>query len=386
RSSARLRLAVGPGRADIDLGRDGGALDAKAALSKLDLSLFNPDLIGRLDGNLALAGEGSRLTGNVTARLTGAGGRDLKGASPVQGLIEARLQPGAIAVKASLSNSRGLQARFDLALPAEASAAPFRIAIDRTRPLKGDFSIAGELKPIWDLVVAGERSLSGKVAAAGTLGGTLADPRALGTASLDNGRFQDAGTGLKLDGVTLRATLADNAVDVGRFSAGDGAKGRLSGTGRINLARQGASSFHLDLEGFRLIDNDIAQAAASGRLAVTRAADGKVKLSGALTVDRAQIAPNPPVATGVVPMEVVEINQPHDVDERFAAPTPRAAPVALDVAFKAPGGILVKGRGLDVELSLDAHVGGTTAAPILTGTAHVVRGDYNFAGQRFLIG
>jgi translocation and assembly module TamB len=45
--------------------------------------------------------------------------------------------------------------------------------------------------------------------------------------------------------------------------------------------------------------------------------------------------------------------------------------------------VLIKGRGLDVDMSLDARVTGTTAKPILTGEARVVRGDYDFAGKRF---
>jgi translocation and assembly module TamB len=36
-----------------------------------------------------------------------------------------------------------------------------------------------------------------------------------------------------------------------------------------------------------------------------------------------------------------------------------------------------------VELSLDAHVGGTVSDPTLGGTARVVQGDYDFAGKRF---
>jgi translocation and assembly module TamB len=56
---------------------------------------------------------------------------------------------------------------------------------------------------------------------------------------------------------------------------------------------------------------------------------------------------------------------------------------ALDVTLKAPRRVFLRGRGLDVELSLDAHVTGTTARPSLIGTAHVVRGDYDFAGKRF---
>ena len=45
--------------------------------------------------------------------------------------------------------------------------------------------------------------------------------------------------------------------------------------------------------------------------------------------------------------------------------------------------MFVKGRGLDVELSLDAHVGGTSFSPSLDGVARMVRGEYDFAGKRF---
>ncbi len=53
------------------------------------------------------------------------------------------------------------------------------------------------------------------------------------------------------------------------------------------------------------------------------------------------------------------------------------------MSLKAPRGVFLKGRGLNLELSLDATVTGTTADPVLGGTAHVVRGDFDFAGKRF---
>jgi translocation and assembly module TamB len=53
------------------------------------------------------------------------------------------------------------------------------------------------------------------------------------------------------------------------------------------------------------------------------------------------------------------------------------------VTLKASRGVFLRGHGLDTELSLDAHVGGTTSDPVLSGTAQVVRGDYDFAGKRF---
>jgi translocation and assembly module TamB len=45
--------------------------------------------------------------------------------------------------------------------------------------------------------------------------------------------------------------------------------------------------------------------------------------------------------------------------------------------------VYVRGRGLDVEMSLNAHVTGTTALPNLEGEARIVRGTYEFAGKAF---
>jgi translocation and assembly module TamB len=81
---------------------------------------------------------------------------------------------------------------------------------------------------------------------------------------------------------------------------------------------------------------------------------------------------------------VVEIHrQPGAGGGQLRAESGRAPAVALDVALKAPRGVFLKGRGLNLELSLDAQVTGSTAAPDLSGEARVVRGDYDFAGKRF---
>ena len=44
----------------------------------------------------------------------------------------------------------------------------------------------------------------------------------------------------------------------------------------------------------------------------------------------------------------------------------------------------VVGRGLNVEMAVNATVGGHISEPTLTGTASVVGGDYEFAGKRFV--
>ena len=160
-------------------------------------------------------------------------------------------------------------------------------------------------------------------------------------------------------------------------------KGSISGSGRLSLIRNGESSLRLGLKGFRLFDTALGHAVASGSLDVDRAANGKVRLGGALTIDHAQISTKPPAPSGVVPMDVVEIHRPSDVGVAPPTPPEREPPVALDITLKAPGGISIKGKGLNLEMSLDARVSGPSDAPVLTGVARVVRGDYDFAGQRF---
>jgi translocation and assembly module TamB len=82
-------------------------------------------------------------------------------------------------------------------------------------------------------------------------------------------------------------------------------------------------------------------------------------------------------------MDVREVNRPYDLPVAFEGARKKGDGWALDVNLKAPRRVFLRGRGLDVELSLDAQVGGTTANSNLTGTARVVRGDYDFAGKRF---
>ena len=383
-SGARIRLATNDGgRLDIDGRFTRAAADLKARLADISLGVLDQDLTGKVDADLTLSGQAGRLTGDINADLQGARGLGADKAQGLDGRLKAHLSGDQIQIDSQLANSQGLKAAADLTLPAESSAAPFRIAINRQKPLRGHVFADGEVKPLWDLLIGGDRELAGHVHLEGQLAGTLADIRPVGQATVDNGRFSDGATGLLLREVALKADLADQALNIAQISASDGHGGALSGQGRISLQRDGDSSFRLDLKGFRLIDNELATASATGQATINRTADGKVKLTGALGIDRADVSARPPAPSGVTPMEVVEIHRPVSLAPVASAASRPGLAVVLDVSLKAPRRIYVKGRGLDVELSLDAHVGGSTANPTLTGVARVVRGDYDFAGKRF---
>ena len=149
--------------------------------------------------------------------------------------------------------------------------------------------------------------------------------------------------------------------------------------------REGSgSTAQLNLTRFRVIDNDIGEARATGPVTIVRGQDGNIQLSGQINVDEARIEPEVPGSTGIVSMDVVEINRPGG-DDQEAEVRRRGPQIGLDIALRSSGGkVRVSGRGLNVVLDVNARVRGTVAQPQLTGTANVVRGDYEFAGKRFV--
>jgi translocation and assembly module TamB len=382
-----LSLSYGSGRADVDVRQTGGEVRGKATLDGVDLSALGEDVAGRVSGELTLEGQGSHLDGDLDARVAGVRTRDAPTKLALDGTITARLAGSRITLDASAGQSGSSdKASVSLSLPTVATAAPLRIAVVRTEPIQGRFDANGELQPIWDLFFGGDRTLGGRLVAQGSVSGSLNSPRYVGHATLTGGRFEDAATGLKLRNLVADVDLADTVLTVSKFSASDAKAGVVSGSGQVDLATNGASSLTLNAKGFQLLDNDAAKAVASGAVTVTRGSDGKAELKGALTIDRADIsAVSARAPPGVISMDVTEINLPGGAQAAQTTSLAQAPAVGLDIQLSAPGRIFVKGFGLNAEMSLAAHVGGTTAAPVLTGTAHVVRGDYDLAGKRFEI-
>ncbi|MDR3510795.1 MAG: translocation/assembly module TamB domain-containing protein [Caulobacteraceae bacterium] len=386
RRTARLAVAVGGGEADISGEQTDAAVDGKAVLTGVDLAALGEDIAGKVSANVAVSGHGAALEGTLDAQLQGARSRDASTKLALDGHIHAVLAASKITLEATANGEQSAdKANLSLVLPAEASAAPFRIAIARTQPISGRFDANGELQPIWELFFGGEQSLGGAMVAQGQIAGTLNNPKLTGHASLANGRFEDAGTGLKLRNLTADVDLSETQVDVRQFSGADAKSGAVSGAGHFSLAAGGESTLTLNVKNFQLLDNDDAKATASGVVTVDRGADGKLKLSGALTIDQATISTATRTPPGVVSMDVVERNRPAQ-ESAVAATAGLAAPdVVLDIQLRAPRHIFVRGLGLNAELSLNAQVGGTIASPQLNGEARVVRGDYDFAGKRFEI-
>jgi translocation and assembly module TamB len=385
RRTAKVTLAVGGGQADITGEQNDKTINARAALTNVDLAALGEDVAGKVSANVSLSGAGSSLAGQLDAQLAGARSRDASSKLALDGHVHATLAGSTINLDAQATGaSSGDKADVSLALPAEASAAPFRIAISRTRPLSGRFAANGELQPIWDLFFGGEQSLGGALTAQGNIAGTLNAPKLTGHATLAAGKFEDSGTGLKLRNVAATVDLSETRVEVSQFNGTDIKSGTVSGTGQFSLAAGGESTLTLNVKGFQLLDNDNAKATATGAVTVTRATDGKFKLTGALNIDQANLSAATRAPPGVLTMDVVERNLPAARLSELKVESGHGGPaITLDITLRANRHVFVRGLGINAELSLNASVGGTLAHPVLSGKARVVRGDYDFAGKRF---
>lgn len=378
----RADLGVGGGFLTGELRQDDRAASIEANLQGVEVGSIAPDLRGQVTGRVSLRGAGSDLTGSANVDLRQLRSVDAPRGLAVDGTVVANLAGDTLTIQANAASPNAVQARANVTLPVETSAAPLRLAIARTRNMSGDVAINGQIQPIWDLFLGGERSLAGQIDANATLGGTLNAPRINGRLDLAQGSFNDTATGLRLENVGLATRFDDTTAVLERFQGNDGSGGQVSGQGRLGLRQGSASNLQLQLTRFRIIDNDLAEARASGPITVVRAADGNIQLNGDLTVNEAEIAANPPGSNGVVRMDVIEINRPGGDP---VEPTGRQGgpQIALNIDLTGRQ-IFVRGRGLDVELGLNARVRGTIAEPQLTGNARVVRGDYEFAGKRFV--
>lgn len=385
--TAKASVAIGAGRLDLDARETGRDFNATAKLAGVDVATLDQDFAGRIDADLSLTGHDRALSGTLTAHLAQARVSDASAKLAMDGDLRATLAGSQLDITATAVNGAGGRASANLALPAEASAAPFRIAVAQTRPMSGQFNVQGEIEPIYELFFGGERSLGGQVAAQGQIAGTMNSPDITGHATLTAGHFEDSATGLKLRNVAADADFNRGALVLHSFSGTDAARGAVSGDGELDLAKGGASNLVLTLRGFQLIDNETAKAVATGQLTLARDAAGKAKLAGSLVIDSAVISAQTSRAPpGVVHMDVVERNRPAALDKGVQVQSAdRGISVALDIRLRSASGVTVRGLGLNAQMSLDALVAGDTARPLLSGTAHVVRGDYQFAGQRFEI-
>lgn len=392
-SPTRIDFGTGQNAGSARLsGSFGGATNVQARLDRLDLSIlsaFVPNLgvsgqvTGSLDyrqpsGNAIPAAE-VRLTVNRFQR-TGLAAVS----TPVDVVFAGRLVADGGEARALVKSGQTVVGRMVATLrplPPGAGSWTTRLL---SAPFGGGIRYNGPSALLFSLAALPGQQLTGPIAVAADFSGTATSPRLNGLIRADNLTYDNETYGTRLSRMQLAARFTNDRLEITRLDARAG-DGTVQAQGTIGLAAD--AGFPIDiratLNNARLADSDALAATTSGTIRLTNGRNGGL-IQGELTIPNAryqiirQGQAEVPELTGVRRRSQIRTPRPTD--------RPPPAPVGLfrlDLRIRADNQLFVSGMGLESEWEMDLRVGGTSAAPVITGGLDLIRGTYSFSGKRF---
>ncbi|NWG54388.1 MAG: translocation/assembly module TamB domain-containing protein [Hydrogenophilaceae bacterium] len=382
RIDAAAALHAGAGEADFSYRADARGYAAGARFDRAELSvvsvLFGARLEGVMSGEATLESAGQGLRGRAALSVDNAR-LPARMRNPLDIAISADLEPTRLSGSLRARSPEGLDAEIEGSAPVVTAARPLRIAIAENGEGEARWRATGPADALWSLVGGLDQALTGDMSGQGQIRFNAQRLRGEGALTLSGGRFEDKRAGLSFSDVNASFAFTEEGESQFQLTARDEHGGRLSGLGAARGLRSGRMA--LRLEDLRFVERSDVTASASGDLALEWTPDGAT-LSGELTLNEAQLALAARPETIIPIIDVVEINRP-DGDRAPQRPRPRGAVARLDLALRAPGRVYTRGRGLNAEWSLGAHLRGTTASPLLQGEARLIRGEFDLAGRPF---
>ncbi len=388
-----LNVAAGSGRIQVS-GRAGQDLDLKVAIHALPLSLariVKPDLAlsGTLDGDADLRGRADRPEGRYALKVSRLVAPQTRSAGlpPIDAEAKGTLSDGSASLDGRVAAGRGIALTVSGSLPVEPGG-PLGLRARGTL----DAALANSI------LSATGQSVAGRVAIDGGVTGTLAAPRAEGSATLTGGSFTDPLNGIRLTNIDGRVTGRGDTLVVERLTAATRNGGRLAVAGRVALDPAGGfpGNFRVTAERAELVSSALMTAVAGLDLSLSGPLARTPKITGRVDVASIDVAvPDRLPATAKPLPGVRHVNTPPELRARLArraeakaAATSRgrkATPpfdASLDVTVDAPSHIFVRGRGIDAELGGSLRITGPSRDPRANGEFGLRRGRFDLVGQR----
>jgi len=387
-SLSPVRFGIDKGDLVIEGRLDAARVDVRlrfdslpAALARIAKPDLNPE--GLLGGDLRIAGRLDAVEGTFTLKAEG-----LRATPDLPRL--------SLAVRADLAGDRmrvggqvtGMgETPLDLKadIPLLLRLRPFALALPPGGAVSGAVSGPVSLGRVLALVLPVDDQITGTAVIEASLDGTIAAPRAAGSARLTGGRYLNATSEAVVDDLALEITAEGRRLAL-RGNGTDGSGGTVALSGHVELDPDAKFPLQatLALRDFRAARRDDATARLSANLALGPDL-GSPALEGEITVVEADIRIPDRLPPNVVVLNVREINRP-GVQDDVAVPPP-AAPlvVGLDLRIAAPNRIFVRGRGLDSEFGGAFTVRGTTREPLIAGDLKVIRGTLDLLGKRLTV-
>ncbi|GJE40363.1 translocation/assembly module TamB domain-containing protein [Methylobacterium persicinum] len=387
-----LSITAGSGRVQVS-GRAGQDLDLRVAIRALPLSLARiaaPDLAlsGTLDGEADLHGSASRPDGHYAMKVSRLVAPQTRSAGlpPIEAEARGTLSGGQASLDGRVSAGRGVALVLSGAIP---------VAPGGSLGLRAKGTLDAALAN--SMLSATGQSVGGRVAIDGGVTGTLAAPRAEGSATLSGGSFTDSLNGIRLTGIEGRVTGRGDTLVVERLAASTRNGGRLAGSGRVTLdpAAGFPGNFRITAERAELVSSSLMTAVAGFDLSLSGPLARTPRIAGRVNVASIDVAvPDRLPATARPLPGVRHVNTPPELRARLAHRADdkagkgkgrKAAPpfdATLDVAVDAPNHIFVRGRGIDAELGGSLRITGSSRDPRANGDFSMRRGRFDLVGQR----
>jgi translocation and assembly module TamB len=251
-------------------------------------------------------------------------------------------------------------------------------------PLSGGIRYNGPSSVLFSLAGVAKQQLSGPIAVAADFGGRVDAPQLNGLIRADALTYDNETYGTRLTQMKIAGRFTNDRLEITQLSAKAG-DGTVQAQGSVGFSS--AAGFPIDvratLNNARLASSDALGATATGTIAVTNSKANGGLITGDIRIPNARYEI---IRQGQAEVaELTGVRRKSDLVKTGAQAAP-AAPVGLfklDLRVRAPNQLFVSGMGLESEWEADMHVGGTSAAPNITGQLHIVRGTFTFSGKKF---
>ncbi|NIJ08033.1 translocation and assembly module TamB [Sphingomonas vulcanisoli] len=385
-SLAPFTLGYGGGSATVSATFGDGPNAFDLVLDRLPLNLIDVvmpklGLTGQVSGRAVFqVGRDTAPSGHADLTVRGLTRSGLTLASqPIDLGLNAALTPQALAMRAVAASGGHVIGR------AQARMAPFPSdphASDRfgRAPLFAQLRYNGPGDTLWRLIGVPTINLSGPLAVAADVGGTLDNPQIKGTLSTSAGKLESSATGTVVQNIRASGRFDGSRLILDQMAGTTAGGGQVSGRGAFDFsnARGVGIDIALDTRDAQLLNRDDIAATVTGPLTIKSDGIGGT-IAGTFALSKGRYRLGSAAAAQVAHLNVVDVNQPDDVYVD-AAPT---KPWTLDIKANAFSRLMVTGLGLDSEWRAKLTIKGAVDNPAIGGSADLVQGNYQFAGRKF---
>jgi len=346
-------------------------------LGVLDLAWPNLDLSGSATGRLDYAWKGNR-NGRLDLKVRGLSRAGLVLTSkPIDLAVAAAVSGNQAAIRAVAGNGNQIigraQARFS-----PMGGGPL-VAELLSAPMFAQLRYVGPADTLWRLTGSEVLDLSGPVAMGADIGGSWANPTIRGSLKTANARMESAVTGMAIDHLAADARFSGPQLVFSNISGQTSGGGTINGNGSVTFSG-GKTALNLSFNANQalLLNRDDIAARVTGPLAIKSDGTNGV-ISGNFRLTKGLFRLGRASAAAAVPQLIV---RDRGLDPEDVIAVQDLHPWKLDMKV-AGSNLNVTGLGISSLWRTDLNVGGYADAPRFTGTAELVRGDYDFAGRNF---